>query len=44
MCSINVAFNMKTVENVLNFSRISSFETFLEPIFLMFSLHLFYVA
>ena len=34
MCSINVVFNMKTMENVLIFlSRISSFETFLEPIF-----------
>ena len=32
MCSTNVAFNMKTVENVLIFSRISSFEAFLEPI------------
>ena len=34
MCSTNVVFNIKTVENVLLFfSRISSFETFLEPIF-----------
>ena len=34
MCFINVVFNMKTMENVLIFlPRISSFETFLEPIF-----------
>ena len=34
MCSTNVAFNMKAVENVLIFfPRISLFETFLEPIF-----------
>ena len=35
MCSTNIVFNMKTVEN----SRISSFETFLEPIFSMRKSH-----
>ena len=32
MCSTNVAFNMKTVENVLVFFLEFLFETFLEPI------------
>ena len=43
MCSTNVAFNMKTVENVIIFfSRIPSFDTFLEPIF-SFIFHFIFV-
>ena len=36
MCSTNVAFNMKTVENVLIFYRISSFENIFGAYFLNF--------
>ena len=42
MCPTNVAFNMKNCGECFNFfSRISSFEKFLEPIFKNFSLHFF---
>ena len=42
MCSTNVAFNMKTVKNVLIFFLEFLFEIFLEPIFSkFFSLNFF---
>ena len=41
MCSTNVAFNIKTGENILIFCRFLSFETFFELTFSFLSFNFF---